>query len=259
MLPIHDWLDGVLLGCFFFGLTFAAVALVSGLSASLHVHLHLHLPTRFLHIGGHHGPHGGGPSHGHGHGVSPFNSSSLLVFIAWFGGWAYLARNGLHWIVATSLVLGLIGGMIGGGIVFLWLAKVLVRTETALDPLDYRLPGTIARVTSSIRAGGVGEIVYEKGGVRCVSGARGLDGTAIGRGTEVVIRSYEHGLAGVEPWEHFLGDRHADLARRIDEAAATTLDEGTGSSLRSVTPHQPDDPGDAWANREPVILPPPAA
>jgi hypothetical protein len=216
MLAVHDVLDAILLGCFFFGLIFAAASLLSGLGGAGHLHLplpghvghgHLHLP--------HHDP---APvhaqSHGHGleSGVSPFNTGSLLAFVSWFGGWAYLTRNELGWIVALSLLAGLVGGLIGGGGVFLWLAKVLIRMESVLDPDDYRLPGTLARVTSSIRVGGCGEIVYEQGGVRQVSAARSFAGPAIARGTEVVVRGYEHGIAAVEPWDDFLGERHRDLA-----------------------------------------------
>lgn len=256
MLAVQDGFDAFLLGCFFFGLVFAATALLGGLGGVGHVHLYVHLPTHAGHFHlPHHGPSPGG-HHGH-RGVGPLNTSSLLVFVSWFGGWAYLARNGLDWILAFSLIVGLIGGLAGGGLMFLWLAKVLVRMETALDPADYRMPGTIARVTSSIRAGGVGEIVYEQGGVRQVSAARTRDGSPIPRGTEVVVRDRERGIASVEPWDSFLGERHRDLIRStVDHPVAVGED---ASERRPRSPEQPHDPGDAWANREPMVLPPPAA
>jgi hypothetical protein len=205
MLAVHDGFDALLLGCFFFGLVLAVATLIGGLGGA-----HLHVPVKLWHLHlPHHGPVAG---HGHHAGIGPLNTGSLLVFVSWFGGWAYLARHGLHWVLALSLVVGLVGGLIGGALVFLWLTKVLVRMETALDPADFRLPGTLARVSWSIRAGGVGEIVYEQGGVRHCAAARSLDGTAIARGTEVVIRSYERGIAAVEPWLAFVGERHRDLA-----------------------------------------------
>jgi hypothetical protein len=73
------------------------------------------------------------------------------------------------------------------------------------------MPGTIARVTSSIRAGGTGEIVYERRGVRQVSAARSPSGEAIPRGTEVVILKHGSGIAQVEPWTKFVGDGFDEL------------------------------------------------
>jgi hypothetical protein len=51
---------------------------------------------------------------------------------------------------------------------------------------------------SSIREGGVGEIVYRKGGSRFTAGARSLDNSAIAKGSEVVIVKSERGLAYVQ-------------------------------------------------------------
>jgi hypothetical protein len=273
MLAVHDGFDALLLGCFFFGLIFALASLLGGIGGAGHLHLpvhtgqvhlpghvgHIHLPG---HVGHLHAPQPGHASaadgsHGQRETVGPLNLSSLLVFISWFGGWAYLARNGLHWVLAVSLLVGFVAGLIGAALVFLWFAKVLVRMETALDPADFRLPGTLARITSSIRAGGVGEIIYEKGGVWQVSAARSCDGKAIARGTEVVIRACERGIAAVEPWEDFLGERHRDLAPKATASVEQISEIGSERYPRS--PDQPHDPGDAWANRQPVILAPPAA
>lgn len=90
-------------------------------------------------------------------------------------------------------------------------ARVIAPNDRALDPAHYRLPGTIAIVSSAIRSGGTGEIVYEQAGVRQVSAARAADGAAIPRGSEVVILRCERGVAFVEPWSVFVGERHRDL------------------------------------------------
>ena len=68
------------------------------------------------------------------------------------------------------------------------------------------MPGSIGRVTSPIRANGVGEVVYEQGGVRQVIGARAADGLAIPRGAEVVVLRTIGGIAVVEPSDLFFGD-----------------------------------------------------
>lgn len=223
MLVVNDALDAILLGCFFFGLIFSAVALLLGLG----------------HIGGHdghvgHGGHGGDVGHGGDHGahhgdeLSFLNLPTLLGFIAWFGGVGYLARHGLGWYSAVSVVVGLAGGLVGGFIVYQILAR-LARFDGELHAEDFRLPGTIARVTYSIRAGGTGEIVYEQAGVRQVGAARAAAGQAIPRGTEVVVLRTANGIAFVEPWDALVAADHPDLLS--DAAWDGTATAGTGSSV----------------------------
>ena len=203
MFVVSDRLDAVLLGCFFFGLLFAAVSLLTGATR-------LHWRHGRVHV-----RHGRGfqPSGGHA-ALSPFNDSSLLAFVAWFGGVGYLARNAVGAPWPLALALGAVGGLGAGLLVFWCLATLAANPVGELDPEDFRLQGTIARVTSSIRADGVGEVVYEQGGARCVSAARAAHGVAIGRGTEVVVVQVERGTALVEPWAVFAGERHADLVPR---------------------------------------------
>src|SRR6185437_10526258 len=57
--------------------------------------------------------------------------------------------------------------------------------------------GVLGKVTSSIRQGGTGEIVYTQGGTRHATGARSEDSSAIAKGSEVVVTRYEHGIAYV--------------------------------------------------------------
>jgi hypothetical protein len=89
-----------------------------------------------------------------------------------------------------------------------------------LDPKDYETVGVMARVTSSIRAGGFGEIVYELGGTRQVGAARSATEEGIPFGTEVVVLRVEKGVAFVEPFESLLAERNA--ARPVE---STTLVE----------------------------------
>ena len=186
MLVVNDALDGLLLGCFFFGLLFAVGSvLLAGLD-----------------LGG-----DGAESGGDGDGdIGPVNLSTLLAFVAWFGGVGYLARNGLGWVAPLSLLVAVAGGLVGGYLVYQFLVRVVAPSDRALDPADYELPGTLARVSSSIREGGTGEIVYEQQGARQVASARSTAGLAIGRGTEVVILETRAGIALVEPWESLIND-----------------------------------------------------
>lgn len=179
MFPVNDAFDAILLGSFFFGLVLSVLLIVVG---DLGVDAD-------------------------GDGFLPFNLGVVLAFVAWFGGVGYLARNAAEWPLALALAVGIGGGLVGALAVQRVLHVLVTPKEAELDPADYRLPGTIARVTSSIRAGGVGEIVYEQAGVRQVSAARAAEGRAIPRGVEVVLLESTAGTATVEPAETFFADR----------------------------------------------------
>jgi hypothetical protein len=126
------------------------------------------------------------------------NMPTMMAFITWFGGIGYLLRNSLLFNGYIAAILALIGGLAGGMVMFALLARVLWPMMTKpLEPADFSLPGTAARVTSGIRSGGVGEIVYSKNGIRFTAGAKSLDSEPLARGSEVVIVSYERGLAYV--------------------------------------------------------------
>jgi hypothetical protein len=190
MFQINDALDAVLLGCFFFGLLFSLVSLLVG--------------------GDGIGPDLGGE--GDGGSFLPVNLSTLLAFVAWFGGVGFIVRNAGGWPVAAALATGVVGGLLGAFVVARIVSTFVSPKGAVLDPADYRLPGTIARVTSSIRAGGVGEVVYEQGGVRQVSAARSESGLPLARGEEVVVLRSVGGVAFVEPSATFFADRDADAA-----------------------------------------------
>lgn len=190
----------------------------------------LHLPHFHGHVGGAHLPASGPVVHGpvtaghapvagglhaaapnaHAHqsdGVSPFNFVTLTAFLAWFGGTGYLLTRYSGLWVGFGLLVSASSGLIGGGIVFLFLSKVLISEEENMDPADYEMVGALGRVSSSIREGGTGEIIYTQMGTRRVCGARSDDGSAIAKGAEVVATRYEKGIAYVRLWSEMSGDR----------------------------------------------------
>lgn len=163
-----------------------------------------------VHLGD--GAHGAGGAHGdlvHGAetAVSPFNFGTLMSFVTWFGGIGYLLHAYSRLVAFLVAFIAVGGGLVGASIVFFFLAKFLIPGQRVLDPDDYYLPGTIGKVTSSIREGGAGEIVYSLAGSRRTSGARAEDGRAIKRGEEVVITGYTAGLAVVQPWAEFVKEK----------------------------------------------------
>jgi hypothetical protein len=120
---------------------------------------------------------------------------------------------GLNGYIAAGLAVG--SGLVGGAIMFVLLARVLwPMMSKPLSTADYKLPGTPARVVSSIRAGGVGEIVYMKQGSRFTAGAKSADDDPIAKGSEVVIISYQKGLATVQEVDKLLG-----RSRNVEEVA----------------------------------------
>ena len=185
-----DWLANLFIVVFLFGLIFTMASLVLGFAGGGGVHGH------DIDLGGHDGAHGDSGAHD---GPGVFNIPTIMAFLTWFGGAGYIFRQtmGLNGYVAGGLALA--SGMVGGGIMFVLLARVLwPMMSKPMTTAEYSKPGTPARVVSSIREGGVGEIVYSKSGSRFTAGARSADGTAIAKGADVVILRYEKGLAYVQ-------------------------------------------------------------
>lgn len=208
MFAINGPLDAVLLGCFLFGLVFAVVVLLAG-DAGSEIDLF-----------------GGGEGSGEDGGLA-INLSTVLVFVSWFGGVGFLAVNGAGWPVAVGLVVAAVVALAGAAAVA-WVMAKLVARGAELDPEDYRLPGTLARVTSSIREGGVGEIVYEQAGVRQVSAARSAEGVALPQGVEVVILEQRRGTAVVQSAATFFEEAGLTVGperglRRPDESERRRL------------------------------------
>jgi hypothetical protein len=124
-----------------------------------------------------------------------------MAFLAWFGGMGYLLTTRGNFGRLIVLAIAVASGLAGGAIVFVFLTKVFLRNERALDAADFEMTGVLARVTVGIRESGTGEIVYSQGGTRRSAGARSESGAVIGRGSEVIVTRYERGIAYVRPWE----------------------------------------------------------
>lgn len=139
-------------------------------------------------------------------GVSPFNVVTLTAFLAWFGGTGYLLTRYSGVWVGFGLLVSILSGLVGGGIVFLFLSRVLISEDENMDSADYEMVGVLGRVCSVIRAGGTGELIYTQMGTRRVCGARSEDGSAIGKGSEVVVTRYEKGIAYVRLFSDLSGD-----------------------------------------------------
>jgi membrane protein implicated in regulation of membrane protease activity len=179
--------------CFLVGVTLSVLSFLGG---SFHLpHFHVHVP----HV---HVPHGGTG------GEMPFlNFGTITAFLAWFGGSGYLLTRYSSFMVAGVLTLAVTTGLVGATIVFWFVAKLLLKHDRELDPADYDRVGVLARISSPIREGGTGEIIFSQEGTRNTCGARSENGEALARGTEVIVTRYERGIAYVRRWEELAEKR----------------------------------------------------
>jgi len=187
--------------CFLVGL---ALSMLSFLSGSFHLpHLHVHVP----HAGGHVAVPAGGahPAGAHGAGgqteVPILNFGTLTAFLAWFGGTGFLLSRHSTLVVSLVLVLSVASGLVGATLIFWFIAKALIKHDRELDPADYERVGVLGRISSGIRKGGTGEMIFSQEGTRHTCGARSDTGEALEKGTEVIVTRYEKGIAYVRRWE----------------------------------------------------------
>jgi membrane protein implicated in regulation of membrane protease activity len=191
------------LGCFGVGFVVSMVSFLSGA-------FHLHLPTKW-HIHGKMSGPGAIRSGASGnvkvhHGASHFplfNSASMMVFLAWFGGVGYLLTTHARLWFLTVLGLATIAGLAGAVMVATFMVKVLDPPDAALEPMDFQMVGAVGKVNIAIRTEGTGEIVYVQGGTRRSAGARSDSGKPLDKGLEVVVTRFERGIAYVRPWDEF--------------------------------------------------------
>lgn len=248
-----NWPDFYLL-CFFIGALWSLASLLLG-------GFHLgHTGGAHAHIGhGHiaHGHVGHGPAHG-AHGPargahvqsneSAFlgwigamaNPSCLAVYLAWFGGIGYLLTRHSGWTFWLNLLVAVAVGLLGAWILAAFL-RFLQSREQPLMATDYEMVGILGRVSSTIRPGGTGEVIYVRDGARRPLYARSEDGNEIRRDEEVIVTRFERGIAYVRTWDAMT--QPAEVANRPDKtlqqkaaAGANTLDgkDEFASRVRAV-------------------------
>jgi hypothetical protein len=195
---LNQLLANIFLVCFLVGLIMTVVSLLFG--ADHHLHIGDHGGGFSSDVGGDVGDAGGdaGADHGSGHHVPFFSYQGILMFITWFGGVGFILHRHAGATVLVVIMGALVAGFIGAGVVFIFMAKFLIPSQTEMNPRDYYLPGTLARVCTTIRPGRTGEIIYVQGGARKTLGARSEEGLGHKQGEEVVIMRYEKGIAYVK-------------------------------------------------------------
>ena len=188
--------------CFLIGVTLSVLSFVGGAWHLPHVHLHVphggHIAT----------PHAAGAGHGvagRGGDMPFFNFATITAFLAWFGGTGYLLTRYSTLVVSLVMLIAVVMGLIGSAIIFWFVAKLLMKHDRELDPADYDRVGVLGHITSPVREGGTGEMIFSQEGARNTCGVRSDTGEPLARGTEVIITRYEHGIAYVRRWEELAG------------------------------------------------------
>ncbi len=172
--------------CFLVGFLLSLLTFVGGAS-------HLHLPHMHGHGHGHAGVKGGPGSW--------FNFGTITAFLAWFGGTGYLLTRYSNIWALLGLGIATLSGVGGAALVFWFLFKFLLAHERSLDPADYNMIGVLGRVSSTVREGGTGEMIFPRDGARSCAAIRSDNNHPIPKNIEVVVVRYEKGIAYVRPWD----------------------------------------------------------
>ena len=186
------WPD-IYLFCLVVGGLWSVISLLGGMHIG-HGHFHFH----------HHGQHGAGHSgsahHGHSHLSDMLNPGSIAVFLAWFGGIGYLLTRHSGLELWADFGFAAAVGLLGAWLLSRFL-NFLQKRERPLNPADYEMTGVLGQVSSPIRSGGVGEVIYLRDGGRKLVPACSEENIDISRGQEVIVTRYEKGIAYVRTWE----------------------------------------------------------
>ena len=198
--------------CFVVGFVLSVLSFLMGVHLPGKFHLphlghggpvHVQPPHAGAHVAPSGAARGGAQSGGD---VSPLNTVTLMAFLTWFGGIGYILTRYSALLGVFALLLSVLAGLVGASLIFLFMARVLVRPDESMDPADYEMVGTLGKLSVGIRAGGTGEIVYAQGGTRKSAAARAEDGSIIERGSEVAVTRFEKGIAYVRRWEDLTGE-----------------------------------------------------
>ena len=179
-----------------------------GQHAGMHPGTQAHAPT---HTTGHAQAHAGGKTQASGHNqswASFLNPTSIMFFLLGFGFFGYVFHNiiGLEAPLLVLLFAGL-SGVVIALLLLTMIARIFGNSESTTEQDVSDRTGLLGKVSTTIQEGGLGEILYiSPGGMRKSIPARSVDGQRLERDREVVVVSYQNGVAEVDTWEHFINE-----------------------------------------------------
>ncbi|MEI7554535.1 hypothetical protein [Candidatus Chlorohelix sp.] len=226
-----EWLSGLFLGCFIFGLVFTVASFLLGGFSHFGVHA-----TQAGHDAGaahFHAGHHAAPPHATGHndnnnagGFGWFSFNALVAFLTCFGAGGFiLSEAGVPKIFTVPGALAT--GLVAYFLVYLFIVKLLIPAQTpVMREEDYDLSGTVGKVTGTIFKGGLGEVTYTKFGTTRAIPARSVKDKDFPHNLQVVILSAKDGVALVDNLEELLA---GDEQKKWEES---------GISLDTPAPEQ---------------------
>jgi hypothetical protein len=131
---------------------------------------------------------------------------SLALFLLGFGFLGYVFHNAMASLALqfTFAITG-IGGIILALVFLALLSRIFGDSEGATVQDVSDRTGLLGKVSMTIPQNSLGEITYlSPGGMRKSVPARSLDGQRLERDQEVVVVTYQNGIAEVDTWEHFV-------------------------------------------------------
>ncbi len=128
-----------------------------------------------------------------------------MLFLLGFGFFGYFFHTTIHVVAALTLILASIGGIAIAGLLLILLSRLFGGSEeSSVQDVSDRT-GLLGKVSITIQEDNIGEIIYvSPGGMRKSIPARSIDGRRLDRDQEVVVVNYQHGIAEVDTWEHFI-------------------------------------------------------
>lgn len=154
--------------------------------------------------------------------LSFVNPTSIMLFLLGFGFFGYLFHNTAHFVAVLTLTLAGAGGLIIAALLLILLSRLFGSSEGATVQDVSDRTGLLGKVSITIQENGLGEIIYTSpGGMRKSIPARSIDGSRLERDQEVVVVNYQHGIAEVDTWDHFISEEGAPL----EASASDELDK----------------------------------
>ncbi len=213
-----DPLSLLFIACFLTGLVFFVVTallgnLGHGFAQGAADHIDVGHHAGGVHMTGTHVTHTGGShstahseTQGHNQSLSSFlNPTSIMLFLLGFGFFGYFFHNTIHAVAAITLILAGISGVIIAALLLIMLSRLFGGSEeSSVQDVSDRT-GLLGKVSITIQENSIGEIIYvSPAGMRKSIPARSIDGRRLERDQEVVVVNYQHGIADVDTWEHFI-------------------------------------------------------
>src|SRR5258708_18220082 len=174
--------------------------------------------------------------------LSLINPLPIMLFLLGFGFFGYFVHNTIHFVAALNLIFATIGVVAAAALLLILVGRLFGDSEGATVQDVSDRTGLLGKVSITIQENSLGEIIYiSPGGMRKSIPARSIDGRRLERDQEVVVVNYQHGIAEVDTWDHFISEEGTQSEVSVSdelEKLRTFLHESTKSDSQLVTPKQ---------------------